>query len=81
MTQPTQNSPEQTTANTLDQQRIDELEMKAAFQEQLIADLNDELVKHGTRLTQLEQQMTRIIENMKNPQDDSDPTDERPPHY
>lgn len=63
------------------QQRIDELEMKAAFQEQVIQDLNDELIRHGTRITQLEQQMTRLIENVKNPEEKTDPTDERPPHY
>jgi SlyX protein len=63
------------------QQRIDELEMKAAFQEQVIQDLNDELIRHGTRITQLEQQMTRLIENLKNPEEKTDPTDERPPHY
>jgi SlyX protein len=67
------------------QQHIDELEMKAAFQEQVIQDLNDELIRHGTRITQLEQQMTRLIENAQNPeenpQEKTDPTDERPPHY
>jgi SlyX protein len=67
------------------QQRIDELEMKAAFQEQVIQDLNDELIRHGTRITQLEQQMTRLIENAQNPEanpeETTDPTDERPPHY
>ena len=63
------------------QQRIDELEMKAAFQEQVIQDLNDELIRHGTRITQLEQQMTRLIENAQNPEEKTDPTDERPPHY
>jgi uncharacterized coiled-coil protein SlyX len=62
------------------QQHIDELEMKAAFQEQVIQDLNDELIRHGTRITQLEQQMTRLIENAQNPEK-TDPTDERPPHY
>lgn len=63
------------------QQRIDELEIKAAFQEQLIAELNDELIKHGTRLTQLAQQITRLIENLGNPQDSPADPDERPPHY
>lgn len=71
----------QATPSNSAQARIDELEIKAAFQEQLITDLNDELVKHGARLAQLEQQVTRLIENLKNPQEDTEPSDERPPHY
>ena len=71
----------QPTPPNLNQDRIDELEIKAAFQEQLIADLNDELVKHGARLAELEQRMTQLIENIKNPQDDGQHVDERPPHY
>ena len=66
-------SPEQT--------RIDELEIKAAFQEQLITDLNDELVKHGQRIAELEQQLTRLVENLKSPQEDTEAADQRPPHY
>lgn len=64
-----------------EQTRIDELEIKAAFQEQLITDLNDELVKHGQRIAELEQQLTRLVENLKNPQEDTEAADQRPPHY
>lgn len=64
-----------------EQARIDELEIKAAFQEQLITDLNDELVKHGQRIAELEQQLTRLVENLKNPQEDTEAADQRPPHY
>ncbi len=64
-----------------DQQRIDELEVKASFQEQLIADLNDELVAHGKRLTDLEQQLQQLIAHMNSLQDNAPDTDEKPPHY
>ena len=63
------------------QNRIDELEVKSAFQEQLISDLNDELVKHGSRIAELEQKMERLIEHLKSHETKDSPTDERPPHY
>ncbi|NKB98667.1 MAG: SlyX protein [Pseudomonadales bacterium] len=64
-----------------DQQRIDELEIKTSFQEQLIADLNDELIAHGKRLTDLEQQLQQFIDHMNSLQDKAPDTDEKPPHY
>lgn len=63
------------------EQRIENLEIKLAFQEQLISDLNDELVQHGTLITQLEQQMTRLIEHIRTAQEDAADTDDVPPHY
>ena len=62
-------------------ERINELEIKAAFQEQTISDLNDELVRHGGRISELEQKMTRLIENFKTARDQSAEVDQRPPHY
>jgi uncharacterized coiled-coil protein SlyX len=64
-----------------DQQRIDELEIKTSFQEQVIADLNDELIIHGKRLADLEQHLQRIMDHINSPQDDAPDTDEKPPHY
>lgn len=62
-------------------QRLDDLEIKTTFQEQLIADLNDELVQHGARISQLEQQINRLIEHIKGIQDKPTSADEKPPHY
>lgn len=64
-----------------DQQRIDELEIKAAFQEQLIADLNDELVQHGKRIAEMEQQLQRLIDHVQSMQTKDSGEDEPPPHY
>lgn len=67
-----------------DQQRIDDLEIKASFQEQLISDLNDELIRHGTRLAGLEQQLQRLVDLIQSLQsDNTDLSDdnEPPPHY
>ena len=63
------------------QNQIDELEMKAAFQEQTISDLNEELIKHGQRIAELEQQVTRMIEMLQTDPAESASEDERPPHY
>ncbi len=63
--------------------KIDELEIKAAFQEQLVADLNEELIQHGGRLAALEKQLQRVVDVVKSQAQDSteSPEDERPPHY
>ncbi|NOX50249.1 MAG: SlyX family protein [Gammaproteobacteria bacterium] len=63
--------------------KIDELEIKAAFQEQLIADLNEELIQHGARIASLEKQLQRVVDVVKSQAQDSteSPEDERPPHY
>lgn len=64
-----------------DQQRIDELEMKAAFQEQLINDLNEELIQHGTRIAAMEQQLQRLVDHIKSLNTEETGEDEPPPHY
>ena len=61
--------------------RVDELEIKAAFQEQLIGDLNEELIRHGERLTDLEGKQLRLIEHLKSLTQQDSPADEPPPHY
>ncbi len=65
--------------------RVDELEMKAAFSEQLIQDLNQELILHGERIAALEKQLQRVVQNLKQTREEQPGTpgdiDERPPHY
>lgn len=63
--------------------RIDELEIKLSFQEQLIGELHDELVNHGAQLTRLHQQQQQLIEYIRgiSGKDEDAPADERPPHY
>ncbi len=69
-----------------DAARIDDLEMKAAFQERLLSELNDELVLHGQRIGQLEKQLNELKTVMEHMhallEKPSIPeVDERPPHY
>lgn len=70
-----------------DRSRLDELEMKNAFQEQLLTDLNDEVTKQTLRLAKLERQMHLLLERAQSTDDDAgrvgeNPLDEPPPpHY
>lgn len=64
-----------------DQQRIDELEMKAAFQEQLISELNDALIKQADRIDALELGLQRLMDYVNTLQDPEPDPDETPPHY
>lgn len=69
------------------QERLDELEMKTAFQEQLLTELNDEVTKQTLRLAKLERQMHLLLEQAQRTDEDAgrvgeNPLDEPPPpHY
>ena len=69
-----------------DTARLDDLEMKAAFQERLLSELNDELVHHGQRIGQLEKQLKELKTVMEHlhallEKPSLPDVDERPPHY
>ena len=70
-----------------DLNRLDELEIKNAFQEQLLTDLNDEVTKQTLRLAKLERQMHLLLERAQSTDEDAgrvgeNPLDEPPPpHY
>nr|WP_086940701.1 SlyX family protein [Thaumasiovibrio occultus] len=64
--------------------RIDELEMKQAFQEQTIDDLNAEIAAHQLTLEKMRTQMKFLVERVRsvsgsNIAKDSEETP--PPHY
>ena len=70
-----------------DRHRLDELEIKTAFQEQLLADLNDEVTRQTLQLGKLERQMQLLLERAQTTDEDAgrvgeNPLDEPPPpHY
>ena len=69
-----------------DTARLDDLEIKAAFQERLLSELNDELVHHGQRIGQLEKQLAELKTVMQHlhallEKPSLPEVDERPPHY
>ncbi len=62
--------------------RTTELEIKVAFQEDTIAQLNDALVAQQARIDALEARVAALIETVQRQQDAPDPhAHEPPPHY
>ena len=64
--------------------RIDELETRAAFQEDLIARLDDALIAQQTRMDQLENRLEMLVSSLAElggGEAAQDPAQEVPPHY
>ena len=62
--------------------RIDELEMKLAFQEQMIAELNDTVTRLNLELARAQDQFTRLLERLDQMQTPNPGAPEPPPpHY
>ena len=65
-------------------QKIDDLECKAAFQEQTIEELNDALSQQQLLISKMQHQMKYVVGKVKNIDTSNlaDPTEETPPpHY
>jgi SlyX protein len=68
----------------VDENRVIEIETKLAHQEDLLADLNTAVTNQQAQLTLLEDLCETLVGRVRSLSDaapDSDPTDERPPHY
>ncbi|MDB1122802.1 SlyX family protein [Vibrio algarum] len=66
------------------QQRIEDLEYKAAFQEQTIDELNDALSQQQLLITKMQDQMKYVVGKVKNMDSSNlaDASEETPPpHY
>lgn len=62
--------------------RLNEIELQIAFQEDTINRLNDALVAQQQRIDHLETRITQLHDSLSNLQDGPDPAaDEPPPHY
>jgi SlyX protein len=68
---------------TNDQERIDTLETRLAFQDDTIQQLNDALIAQQARIDLLETEMRQLIDQFRSGVTDAqiDPADELPPHY
>ena len=65
-------------------ERLNELEIKAAFQEQLITELSDALARESARIGGLQRQLSLLEQRLRSAADhtDYDPLPEPPPpHY
>ncbi|GLS90952.1 protein SlyX [Psychromonas marina] len=64
--------------------RIEQLEMKVAFQDDNIETLNDEVFEQQRKLQILTEQVAYLVEKLKEAEPDNggiDQVDMRPPHY
>ncbi len=68
---------------THDQERIDALESRLAFQDDTIQQLNDALIAQQVRIDLLEAEMRRLIDELRGGVTGVQiiPADELPPHY
>lgn len=66
-------------------ERIDELEVRLTFQEDLIQELNQVISSQDSLLIKLQEQMRLLLEKHRELEfrlsDDGEAPDERPPHY
>jgi SlyX protein len=62
------------------EERINELESKVLFQEDIIERLSGELRKQQIEILELKEKLDLIIQSL-NSQDSAESKDERPPHY
>lgn len=71
-----------------DRERLDELEMRAAFQEEMLRQLSDALGDQQVQIGRLEETCRALVERVKSLQGvledlpgDAEAAVERPPHY
>ena len=61
--------------------RIDELEIRATHQDQIIADLNDVITAQWKKIEKLERQLQRFGEELEALESNDAPANQKPPHY
>lgn len=65
-------------------ERLMEIETRLAYQDQLIAELNDEVTAQQVRIQQLDELCRSLVARIRSLGDalpDVEPGDQRPPHY
>ncbi len=67
-------------------EQLEDLQMKVAYQEDVIQSLNDELIKQGSLIVRLDEQVQLLNQKLKHAEDnvgqnEGKSFDERPPHY
>lgn len=63
------------------EERIVELEVRLAYQDKIIADLDEVVQSFASRVEQLERELELLKETVKEGVPDVGPQDEKPPHY
>jgi uncharacterized coiled-coil protein SlyX len=65
----------------MDAERFTELEIKVAFQDKVIADLEALVRSFGVRLDELTRELKQMKDAVRSPEVPMGPANERPPHY
>jgi len=74
-------SPGKAQGMTSVEQRIEDLEMRIAYQDKTIADLNDVITAQWKKIEKLERQLQRLDEEVQSLDSRDAPPVTRPPHY
>lgn len=61
--------------------RLEELEMRLAYQEKTISDLNDVITAQWKKIEALERQLLRLDEELRDIDSMEAPPNQKPPHY
>jgi SlyX protein len=61
--------------------RIEALEIRAAYQDQVIEDLNQTIIDQWKQIDGLKRQLAEILDRVQEVEDGSTTAPERPPHY
>jgi uncharacterized coiled-coil protein SlyX len=65
----------------MDAERFTDLEIKVAYQDKTIADLEALVRSLGVRIEELARELTQLKEAVRSPEGPPGPANERPPHY
>ncbi len=65
----------------MDAERLTELEIKVAYQDKLIADLEALVRSFGVRLEELTRDLKQLKDAVRSPEGPVGPANEPPPHY
>lgn len=65
----------------MDAERFTDLEIKVAYQDKTIADLEALVRSFGVRLDDLARELAQLKQAVRSPEVPLGPTNEKPPHY
>jgi SlyX protein len=63
------------------EERLQELEMRLAYQDNTISDLNDVITAQWKKIEALERQLLRLDEELRDIDSLEAPPNQKPPHY
>jgi uncharacterized coiled-coil protein SlyX len=68
-------------STTTDDDRVMDLEIKLAYQDRLIRELDALVRAFGAKLDETSREVKELKQSLKSPEGPTGPANERPPHY